>query len=116
MLSATSWFRRFGVQSTYALLTPLWALTLLGIALNSMLRVLIGRPLAWKGRSYHATVKTRTVSWSSPLVREWFVKMGRALLAKTPRAIIEDSALAVSLLPIGPIGYHLMIVATKQEG
>jgi chlorobactene glucosyltransferase len=46
------WLRRAGIRPAYALLTPLAALMFLKIALTSMLRVLTGRPLAWKGRSY----------------------------------------------------------------
>jgi len=98
-LSARPWSRRFGVSTLYALLTPFTALTFLGIALNSMLRVLTGRPLPWKGRSYRAP---RTIAVPTPIARKWLIEMGRAILTKTPRSIIEDSALSVRVLPKAP--------------
>jgi chlorobactene glucosyltransferase len=53
------WLRRAGVRPAYAFLTPLAALMFLKIALTSMLRVLTGRPLAWKGRSYRGEQKSQ---------------------------------------------------------
>ncbi len=97
--SARSWSRRFGASTFYALLMPLSALTFLGIALNSMLRVLIGRPLPWKGRSYRSP---RTIAVPAPIARKWLIEMGRAILTHTRRSIIEDSALSVRVLPKSP--------------
>jgi hypothetical protein len=54
MLNIKPWLRRFGVRPAYVLLAPYAALIFLGIALNSMLRVLAGRSLPWKGRTYQA--------------------------------------------------------------
>ena len=84
------WYRRFGVRRMYALLAPLAAIGFLGIALNSMVR---GKALPWKGRRYTLS-RTR---YHIPF--RWFMEMGRAMLANTPRAIADDSAFAVSLLP-----------------
>ncbi|HEY6407617.1 MAG TPA: glycosyltransferase, partial [Ktedonobacteraceae bacterium] len=98
-LSARSWFRRFGVSTLYVLLMPLAALAFLGIALNSMLRVLTGRSLPWKGRSYRSP---RTIAVPAPIARKWLIEMGRAILTNAPRSIIEDSALAVRILPQAP--------------
>ena len=97
--SAWSWLRRFGVSTFYALLMPLSALTFLGIALNSMFRVLTGRPFPWKGRSYRSP---RTIAVPAPIARKWLIEMGRAILTNTPRSIIEDSALSVRILPKAP--------------
>lgn len=99
VIGVLPWFRRFGIALRYALLAPFSALVFLAIALNSMLRVLAGRPLAWKGRKYRATPEKR-VRYRLP--RRWIMDMGRALLLKTPRSIIEDSALAVRALPNAP--------------
>ncbi|MGZ6368109.1 MAG: glycosyltransferase, partial [Ktedonobacteraceae bacterium] len=98
-LSARSWFRRFGVSTLYALLMPLSALAFLGIVLNSMFRVLTGRSLAWKGRSYRSP---RTIAVPAPIARKWLIEMGRAILTNTPRSIIKDSALSVRVLPKAP--------------
>jgi 1-acyl-sn-glycerol-3-phosphate acyltransferase len=92
----SSWLRRFDVRTLYAFLSPFSALVFLLIALNSMLRVLTGRALSWKGRSYRARTRTR-VKYRLP--GRWIMDMGRALLFQTPRSIIDDSALAVSVLP-----------------
>ncbi|HEX6797022.1 MAG TPA: glycosyltransferase [Ktedonobacterales bacterium] len=48
------WERAFGVRRAYALLAPLAALAFTLIALASMLRVLTGRRVFWKGRRYPA--------------------------------------------------------------
>jgi len=97
----THWSRRFGVNVRYSLLTPLSAFVFLAIALNSMLRVLTGRSLSWKGRSYLVSPSgSKHARYRFP--RRWIMDMGRALLSKTPRSIIEDSALAVSVLPQPP--------------
>ncbi len=90
-----SWVRRFSIHPVYALLAPLSALAFIGIPLNSMLRVLTGRSLSWKGRSYKA-VREQHVRFSYPL--GWILQMGLALLMKTPRSIIEDSAIVARLL------------------
>ena len=87
------WYRRFGVRWQYALLAPFAALSFLGIALNSMLR---GKAVPWKGRHYH---KART-RYRLPL--QWYMDMGRAMLAKTTRSIADDSAFAMGLLPKPP--------------
>ncbi len=87
------WLRRFGVSLRYALLAPFSALGFLAIALNSMVR---GRALAWKGRRY------RFVRVRYRLPRRWILDMGRALLFKAPRSIVEDSRLAVEVLPKPP--------------
>lgn len=87
------WLRRFGVSLRYALLAPFSALGFLAIALNSMVR---GRAVAWKGRRYRfARIRYR-------LPRRWILDMGRALLFKVPRSIVEDSRLAVDALPKPP--------------
>jgi chlorobactene glucosyltransferase len=99
-LGLRPWLRRFGTSTRYTLLTPFAALVFLLIALNSMLRVLTGRALVWKGRSYRALAKKR-VRYRLP--RRWIMDMGRALLFKTPRSIIDDSALAVNALPRPPV-------------
>lgn len=99
-LGMQSWLRRFEVRTLYTLLAPFSALIFLMIALNSMIRVLTGRALSWKGRNYRATMKKR-VRYRLP--RRWIMDMGRALLFKTPRSIIDDSALAVSALPRPPV-------------
>jgi len=96
-LNALSWLRRFGVSLHYALLVPFSAIIFLAIALNSLIRTLMGRSMAWKGRSYRAQKRVRY-----RLPRPWFIPMGRAILTKTPRPIIEDSALAVNVLPKPP--------------
>ncbi len=46
------WERAFGVRRGYALLAPLAALVFMLIALASLLRVLTGRRVRWKGRRY----------------------------------------------------------------
>ncbi len=94
-----SWTRRFGVSSRYLPLAPLAAMGFLGIALNSMARVVTGRSLAWRGRSYRARPDEQ-VRFRYPL--PWVMEMGRALLFKTPRSIIEDSQLVVRLLSPRP--------------
>lgn len=48
------WERAFGVRRGYALLAPLAALVFLLIALASLLRVVTGRRVRWKGRRYSA--------------------------------------------------------------
>lgn len=48
------WERAFGARRGYALLAPLAALVFLLIALASLLRVLTGRRVRWKGRRYRA--------------------------------------------------------------
>ncbi len=98
-VSIRSWSRRFGVSTLYALLTPCAALAFLGIALNSMLRALTGRPLPWKGRSYRSP---RTIALPAPIAGKWVMEMGCAILTKRPRSIIEDSALSVRHLPKAP--------------
>jgi len=55
-----------------------------------------GRALAWKGRRY------RFVRVRYRLPRRWILDMGRALLFKVPRSIVEDSRLAVEALPKPP--------------
>jgi chlorobactene glucosyltransferase len=99
VLSARPWSRRFGVSKLYALLMPFSALTFLGIALNSMLRVLTRRPLPWKGRSYRSS---STIAIPGSIARKWLIEMGRAILTNTPRSIIEDSALSVRVMPKTP--------------
>ncbi len=99
-LGLGTWLRRFKINMRYTLLAPLAALVFLMIALNSMLRVLTGRALVWKGRSYRGLAKKR-VRYRLP--RRWIMDMGRALLFKTPRSIIDDSALAVHALPRPPV-------------
>ena len=47
-----SWQKRFMVPGWYALLAPLGSLLFLQIALESMLRVVMGWKVAWKGRRY----------------------------------------------------------------
>ncbi|GAC1618606.1 MAG: hypothetical protein NVS4B7_10890 [Ktedonobacteraceae bacterium] len=87
------WFRRFGVPLSYTLLSPFSASGFLAIALNAMVR---GRALPWKGRRYHFSgVRYR-------LPRQWIMNMGRALLSKTPRSIVEDAGLIVRALPQAP--------------
>jgi chlorobactene glucosyltransferase len=98
-LGMRPWSRRFGVNMDYTLLAPFAAPVFLIVALNSMLRVLTGRALLWKGRSYHGLAKNR-VRYRLP--RRWIMDMGRALLFKTPRSIVDDSALAVNALPRPP--------------
>ena len=46
------WTRRFGAGTPVALLQPLAALLFQTVALESTLRRLAGRPMAWKGRTY----------------------------------------------------------------
>ncbi len=95
-VSMRSWLRRFSVSWPYALLAPFAAICFLAIALNSMLRALIGRTQSWKDRSYSfPRVRYR-------LPRRWIMEMGRALLFNTPRSIIEDFRLAVDALPNPP--------------
>ena len=53
------WTRRFGAGTPYALLQPLAAAVFQAIALESAVRSLAGRPLAWKGRRYGAATTTR---------------------------------------------------------
>ena len=96
---ALSWYRRFKVPRGYLFLTPLASVTFLGIALGSMLRVLTGRKLAWKGRSYRGVVPKQP---RYPFPRRWILEMGQAMLFKTPRSIVEDSALAVHSMPVAP--------------
>jgi chlorobactene glucosyltransferase len=98
-LSGRSWSRRFGIPLRYALLTPYAALTFLAIALNSMRRVLTGRPLPWKGRSYHSP---RTIALPVPVAGRWVIEMALAILMEKPRSIIEDSALSVRHFPKTP--------------
>ena len=97
--SQRPWSRRSGISTRYAFLTPCAALTFLGIALNSMLRVLTGRPLPWKGRSYQSP---RTIALPAPIAGKWLIEMGLAILTKRPRSIIADSALSVRHLPKAP--------------
>ncbi len=94
-----SWTRRFGVSPLYTLFTPVAAVVFLGIALRSMVRVLTGRSLAWKGRSYRAHTQ-RPVRYRLP--RQWIMEMGQAIVMKKPRSIMQDSALAVRALPHVP--------------
>lgn len=93
VIGIQGWYRRFGVRWQYTLLAPFAALGFLGIALNSMVR---GKALPWKGRRY-ATPRTRYT-----LPSQWFMEMGRAMLANAPRSIAEDSAFGVSRLPKPP--------------
>jgi hypothetical protein len=53
------WTRRFGAGTPYALLQPLAAAVFQAIALESAVRSLAGRPLAWKGRRYDAATTRR---------------------------------------------------------
>lgn len=90
VLGIRPWFRRFGVPLSYTLLAPFSALGFLAIALNSMLR---SRRLPWKGRRYHfSRVRYR-------LPHRWIMHMGRALLSKRRRSIVEDAGLIVRALP-----------------
>ena len=93
VIGIQGWYRRFGVRWQYALLAPFAALGFLGIALNSMVR---GKALPWKGRRY-AVSHTRYT-----LPPHWFMEMGRAMLANTPRSIAKDSAFGVSRMPKPP--------------
>jgi chlorobactene glucosyltransferase len=95
-LGMRSWLRRFHVRWQYALLAPFAAVGFLTIALNSMLRSMIGRTQSWKGRSYRFS----RVRYHLP--RHWMMDMGRALLFNTPRSIIADSRLGVEALPKPP--------------
>jgi chlorobactene glucosyltransferase len=52
VMSALPWFKHFGIMRRYALLTPFAALAFLAIAINSLLHTIVGRSVAWKGRSY----------------------------------------------------------------
>jgi hypothetical protein len=53
--SMRPWLQRFAIPSGYAWLTPLAALTFLGIAINSLVSVVSGRKLPWKGREYRVS-------------------------------------------------------------
>lgn len=87
------WLRRFAVRWPYALLAPFSAAGFLAIALNSMLR---GGSLPWKGRRY----RFPRVRYRYPT--RWFMEMGRAMLFRSPRSIVDDSAFAVSIFPKKP--------------
>lgn len=63
------WERAFGVRRGYALLAPLAALVFTLIALSSMLRVLTGRRVRWKGRRYPARGKTARSAYQREAVR-----------------------------------------------
>lgn len=93
LIGLQPWLRRFGVRWLYGLLSPFSAPVFFTIALNSMLR---GGSLPWKGRRYSFS----RVRYRIPA--RWFMEMGRAMLFRMPRSIIDDSAYAVSLLPKTP--------------
>ncbi len=94
-----SWARRFNVPGFYTLFSPVAALVFLAIALRSMLNVLTGHSLAWKGRKYQGNSR-KGVRYRLP--RQWIMDMGRAILFKHPRSIVQDSVLAVRALPHSP--------------
>lgn len=99
MGSALPWYWRFKVPLPYLTLAPLASVTFLGIALGSMLRVLTGRKLSWKGRSYRGS-EPKQARYRLP--RRWVLEMGQAMLFKTARSIVDDSALAIRSLPLSP--------------
>ena len=63
------WERAFGVRRGYALLAPLAALTFTLIALASMLRVLTGGRVSWKGRRYPARGASARTTYQREAVR-----------------------------------------------
>ncbi len=62
VLSTLPWLKHFSIARRYALLSPFSALTFLAIAINSLLHTIVGRSVAWKGRSY-ATHQQRPLHW-----------------------------------------------------